>query len=166
MWEGDLSFFLPAVPSALLLHSVPPIICTGRAVPKGHWPPLPSQPCRDTPEAAAAPPMPHARRLSPRCVTLRCPCAATRVLKDVSRAEIVWGHHWGNSAQGQGQVTLQCPHGGTQTPHPGVTQALGSSLAAPGCSSCPTSSAEPPGPVQGHPCWASGMQQLPSHQAW
>lgn len=112
------NFFLAAVPSGLLLHSVLPPSAQG---------PLATHPLlalQRHPRGSCCSPVPLAWWLSPRCVTLRCPCAATRELKDVSWAKGVWACHWEGPAQGQGHVTQQCPHpAGTHTPHSGVTQA-------------------------------------------
>lgn len=129
MWEGDLSFFLPAVPSALLLH-ISPI-----HQPKGHWPPSPPSPAEMSQRQLLLPPAPCLVAQPKMCHPEVSLCIKGRVL---GRGRV--GSSLGELCPGSGHPAMSplAPRH-----HPDITQALGSSLPAPGCSWCPSSSAEP-----------------------
>lgn len=92
MWKGDPRFFLPAVPSALLLHSVTPPSATQAVLsPRAAGHPSPPSPT-EMPQKQMLPlcPMPggSARDVSPQDVHV--------CIKGLSWAKVVWVHHWGN----------------------------------------------------------------------
>lgn len=116
----------------------PPPAATGRAVPKGHC--APCAPC--------APWHPE-MSLAARCALKDCPWPCALLT--------------GELCPGPGQVTLQCPHAGTQSPLPGLTRALGSSLPALACSSDPTALLSPLAP-SGPALLGPRATELPKHQ--
>uniref|UniRef100_A0A8C5NPW5 Uncharacterized protein n=1 Tax=Junco hyemalis TaxID=40217 RepID=A0A8C5NPW5_JUNHY len=153
VWKGVLSFFLPAVPSALPLHSVPSA-ATGRAVPKGQChPPLPAlQSCPLCPPCPLCP-------VAPRDVP-----ASQMCIKGLSWAEAVCTPHWGTlpRARPGHPAVSPCWH---SDPTPWAHTGFGLVPSSPGLLLRSHSPAEPPGPTQGQPCWAQGCR-APQAPAW